>query len=119
MFWGEGGVYAIEPRTLACSPRLKGHAMPGTCRAVGEIDTSTAPAFAADLRDAIDGSDDVLVSVDCSAVTFMDSAAHSVLVDATNYAIRCGRILVIRNLSRPCATVIRLCDVDHELHVEP
>jgi anti-anti-sigma factor len=92
--------------------------MLGTCKAFGEIDTATAPAFTADLRDAIDNADDALVSVDCSAVTFMDLAAHWALVDATNYAVRRGRTLVICNLSRPCATVIRLCDLDHELHVE-
>jgi anti-anti-sigma factor len=73
--------------------------MPGTCMAIGEIDTATASAFDADLRDAIDSSDEAHISVDCSGVTFMDSAGYHVLVDATNYAVRRGRTLVIRNLS--------------------
>lgn len=44
--------------------------MLATCEAVGEIDKATAPAFSADLRDAIDRSDEAIVSVDCSGVTF-------------------------------------------------
>ena len=106
-----------DPGFLAQSER--GTEMLGSTKALGEIDRATAPAFAADLHDAIDRSDDAIVSVDCSAVTFMDSAAYRVLVDATNYAVRRGRTLVIRNLSRPCTTLIRLCDMDHELRVEP
>ena len=86
--------------------------------ALGEIDTATAPAFNADLHDTIDGSDEAFVSVDCSGVTFMDSAGYHVLVDATNYAVRRGHTLVIRNLSLSCATLIRLCDLDCELRVD-
>jgi anti-anti-sigma factor len=92
--------------------------MLGTCRALGEIDTATAPAFNADLHEAIDDSDEAFVSVDCSGVTFMDSAGYHVLVDATNYAVRRGHTLVIRNLSLSCATLIRFCDLDCELRVE-
>jgi anti-anti-sigma regulatory factor len=44
--------------------------MPGTCQAIGDIDGATGPAFSAALHDAIDNSDQTLVSVDCSGVTF-------------------------------------------------
>jgi anti-anti-sigma factor len=101
---------------LAFSPQIEGQEMLG---ALGDIDRATAPAFGADLRAAIDSSDNGDVSVDCSGVTFMDSAGYRVLVDATNYAIRRGHTLVIRNLSPPCAMLIRLCDVNGELHVDP
>ena len=84
----------------------------------GEIDAATAPAFKADLHEAIDGSDEAFVSVDCSGVTFMDSAGYHVLVDATNYAVRRGHTLVIRNLSASCATLLGFCDLDSELRVE-
>ena len=93
--------------------------MLGTCTTIGEIDTATAPAFNADLHDVIDTSDAALVVVDCSDVTFMDSAGYHALVDATNYAVRRGHTLVIRNLSPSCARLIRLCDSDRELRVEP
>jgi anti-sigma B factor antagonist len=93
--------------------------MLGTCTTSGEIDTATASAFNADLHDAIDTSGAALVVVDCSDVTFMDSAGYHALVDATNYAARRGRTLVIRNLSPSCARLIRLCDSDRELRVEP
>jgi anti-anti-sigma factor len=93
--------------------------MLGICTAFGEIDTATAPAFYADLHDAIDTSDAVVVSVDCSDMTFIDSAGYHVLVEASEYAVRRGRSLVIRNLSPSCARVVRLCDWDHELRVEP
>jgi anti-anti-sigma factor len=91
--------------------------MLATCRALGEIDRATASAFDVVLRDAIDDSDEVVVNVDCSGITFMDSAGYRVLVDATAYAVRRGRTLVIRNMSSSCAMLIRLCDSDHELLV--
>jgi anti-anti-sigma factor len=93
--------------------------MLGTCQALGDIDVATAPAFNADLHDAIDTSDAVVVSVDCSDMTFIDSAGYHVLVEASDYAVRRGRTLVLRNLSPWCARVVRLCDWDHELRVEP
>jgi len=56
-----------------------------TATALGEIARSTAARFHAHLRDAIDSSDEALVSIDCSSVTFMDSAgyAHSLTRPAT------------------------------------
>ncbi len=91
--------------------------MQGTYRAIGDIDFSNAPALSADLRDTIDGSDEEIVSVDCSGVTFMDSAAFHALVEVTEYAVRRGRTLVVRDLSPYCAMVLRICDCDGELHI--
>src|SRR5712691_9197837 len=96
--FGSQRCYATEPRPLAFRP-CEGQKMLGTCMALGEIDTATAPAFNADLHDTIDDSDEAFVSVDCSGVTFMDSAGYHVLVGATAYAGRRGRTLVIRNMS--------------------
>ena len=92
--------------------------MRGTYRAVGEIDGATAPAFDADLRNTIDCSDEPLVSVDCSGVTFMGSAGFRALAGATEYAARRGHTLVIRNPSPSCARLIRVCDRDGELRVD-
>jgi anti-anti-sigma factor len=93
--------------------------MLGACRAVGEIDLATAPGFNIELHDAIDSADEALVSVDCSALTFMDLAGYHVLVDATQYAARRGHTLVLRNLSQTCARLIALYDWERELHIEP
>jgi len=93
--------------------------MLGTCKAIGDIDRTTGPAFSAALRDTIDSSDQTLVIVDCSGVTFMDSAGFHALVDATRYATRRGHTLVVRNLSPSCSRLIRLYDWDRELCVEP
>ena len=93
--------------------------MLGTCKAIGDIDGATGPAFSAALRDTIDSSDQTLVSVDCSGVTFMDPAGYHVLVDATRYAARRGHTLVIRNMSPSCTRLIRLYAWDRELRVEP
>ncbi len=93
--------------------------MLGSYYCIGNIDVGTAPAFNADLHDTIDNSDQPLVSVDCSGVTSMDPAGYHALVDATRYAVRRGRTLVIRNLSPPCARLLRLYDWDHELCIEP
>jgi len=92
--------------------------MLGACSAVGEIDVATAPSFNLALHEAIDASDEAFVSVDCSALTFMDLAGYHVLVDATQYATRRGHTLVLRCLSPACARLISLYDWDHELHIE-
>jgi anti-anti-sigma factor len=92
--------------------------MLGIITATGDLDTTTAPAFNANLHDAIDNSDEAFVSVDCSAITFMDPAGYHALVDATNYATRRGRTLVIRNMSLPCARLIQFYDCDRELRLE-
>jgi anti-anti-sigma factor len=81
--------------------------MLGTCNPLGEIDTTTAASFVVDLHDAIDDADEAFVNVDCSGLTFIDSAGYHALVDATNYAVRRGHTLVIRNLSPSCARLIR------------
>jgi anti-anti-sigma factor len=83
--------------------------MLGTCTPTGEIDMASAPSFRADLHDAIDGSDEALVSVDCSGITFMGSAGYRALLDATEYAARRGRTLVIRDMSSSCARLIQVC----------
>ena len=93
--------------------------MLATCKALGHIDTATAPSFNAELHDVIDNADESFVNVDCSGLTFIDSAGYHVLVDATNYAIHRGHTLVIRNLSPSCRMLLSLFDEDLELHVEP
>jgi anti-sigma B factor antagonist len=95
--------------------------MLGICKALGDIDRSSASSFDVELRDAIDSAeaDDDVVRVDCSGVTFMDSAGYRVLVGATAYAVRRGHTLVMTNMSSSCAMLVRLCDRDHELRVEP
>ena len=92
--------------------------MLGTCTAIGDIDWASASAFGAQIYDTIDNSDEALVSVDCSGVTFMDSAAYRMLVGATGYAVRRGHTLVIGNLSPACAMLLRLCDIERELCID-
>lgn len=86
--------------------------MLGTCYARGEIDRATAPILRADLRHTIDRSDTERVVVDCSAVTFADSACYHTLVEATSYARDHGHSLVIRNPSPSCALLLCVCDWD-------
>jgi anti-anti-sigma factor len=92
--------------------------MAGTCTAIGELDLASASLFHDYLFDAIDNSADEIVIVDCSDVTFMDTAGYQVLVEATEYATRHGHIVEIRNMSPQCAMVIRVCDSANELHLE-
>lgn len=89
-----------------------------TCNAIGDIDRSTAPAFDVELRDAIDQAEEAIVGVDCSGVTFMDLAGFRVLVDATDFAMRRGHTLVVRNMSRPCARLVELCDIYGDLRID-
>jgi anti-anti-sigma factor len=90
----------------------------GTCKAVGEIDLATVPGLTADMQNSIDDSHEELVCVACSGVTFTDSSGFHAFVDATEYAARRGRRLVIREMSPWCRSVIRLCDWDRELRFE-
>ena len=93
--------------------------MLGTCRAVGEIDIASAGAFLADLHDAVDRADEDLVGVDCSGVTFMDSAGFHTLVEATEYAARHAHTLVVRNLSSECQRLLMLSAQSGDLVIEP
>lgn len=92
--------------------------MSGTYTACGEIDMATASAFADGVCAVIDGSDEASVVVDCSDVTFLDSAGYHALVDATQYAVERGQTLMICNMSASCALVLRLCDGDGQLHMD-
>ena len=84
----------------------------------GEVDHFSAPAFRDALLRAIDRSPTPIVAVDLSGVTFMDSAGYGAIVAANEYAIRQDRLLVIRNLSRSCTRVVRLCDYANQLSLE-
>jgi anti-anti-sigma factor len=84
----------------------------------GEIDHFSAPAFRDALIRAIDGSANPLVAIDLAGVTFMDSAGYGAIVEANEHAVRTDRLLVIRNLSRSCTKVVRLCDYENELLLE-
>jgi anti-anti-sigma factor len=91
----------------------------GTYKAGREIDMATGAVLLSELREVVDGSDKAIVIVDCSGITFMDSAGFHALADATEYAARRGHTLVVRNLSPSCARLVRLCDFEHELQVMP
>jgi anti-anti-sigma factor len=85
---------------------------------LAEIDIATAAHFRHDIFNRIDHSDTPVVHLDLGDVTFIDSAGYHALVDASDYALRRGRVLVIGNLARLYVAVLRLCDWDDELHLE-
>ena len=93
--------------------------MLGTCNAIGEIDAATAPQLRRNLRAAIDLADTVLVVIDFSLVTFIDSTAYHALIDATKYAAARDHVLVIRNVQPFHARVLRLCDHGNDLNLDP
>ena len=67
------------------------------CDAIEQLQRDALDKPRPELVVKVDRSDEAFVSVDCSGVTFMDSAGYHVLVDATDYAVRRGHTLVIRN----------------------
>jgi anti-anti-sigma factor len=93
--------------------------MLGFCTAAGEIDLATAPTLSANLRGTIDHSDVEPVVVDCIDLTFIDSQGFHALANATAYAAQRHHTLVIRHMSPACTRVMRLCDWDNELDLEP
>src|SRR5258708_27076068 len=84
----------------------------------GEVDHFSAPAFRDALLRAIDRSPTPIVAVDLSGVTFMNSAGYGAIAAADEYAIRHDRLLLIRNLSRLCTRVVRLCDDANRLSLD-
>ena len=92
--------------------------MQATYGPLTEIDMLTAPAFLAEMREAIDWADNRAVVIDCSAITFMGSCAFHALRDAHDYAIEHDHVLVIRGLTEPCLRVIRICDPGNVLTIE-
>ena len=81
----------------------------------GEVDLATAGAFRADLYTSVDRCDTPLVVIDLGDVTFIDSAGFHALVDATEYALGRGHVMVIRNVSSFYVEMLRICDWDNEL----
>ena len=85
---------------------------------VDEIDYAGATAFRDGLYERVDQSDTPIVHLDLAAVTFIDSAGYHALADATEYAHRRGRVLLIQNLGAFPTKLLQLCDWDRELHLE-
>jgi anti-anti-sigma factor len=76
----------------------------------GEVDLSTAEAFAVALRGAIGAGGSV--TVDLSDVSFMDSTGVKVLITAT-HALEPGAELVLRAPSSPLERLFELTRIDH------
>lgn len=81
---------------------------------VGEIDIATAPQ----LRECIEGLDSRSVTLDFSAVTFLDSSGISVLIGARKRAEREGGALVLREVRPAQKKVIELCGLEHFLSID-
>jgi anti-anti-sigma factor len=109
---------ATEPQTMASSPDQRAGHMLGACNAIGEIAAATAPELRRSLRSAIDGCDTILVLIDFSSVTFVDSAAYHALVDATTYAVEHHHVLALRNVQPFHAEVLRFCDWANQLNLD-
>ncbi len=82
--------------------------MPVTYRPDGAVDRTTARAFRARARDAIDDAPDTTVVVDFANVEFMDSTAFSALEQCGVYALDRGGALVIASLPRAYEPMVRL-----------
>ena len=107
--------HATEAPNPGFFARLKGRAVQVTSQTPTEIDGATAPAFLAEMCEAIDWADNRAVVIECSAITFMDSSAIHALFDAREYAIAHDHVLVVRGLPENCLRVVRICDPGHEL----
>ena len=93
--------------------------MPVTSRGLTEIDVATAPAFLAEMCEAIDQADNRAVVIDSSPITFMDSGAIHALRAAHNYAVEHDHVFVVRGLAENCQRVLRICDPRNEIAIEP
>jgi len=70
------------------------------------------------LEEPADDALDDEVDIDLSAVTFMDAAGVSTLVQASHRASELGRVLRIRQPSPAVRRVVHLCGLDGRLLAE-
>lgn len=92
--------------------------MRGVCEVTGDVDLSTLPEFIATVRAATEAADTPEVYLDCRGTTFRNIRVLHALIDASRYAVRHGRRLIIRDLSPRSAQVVRACDSHNELTIE-
>jgi anti-anti-sigma factor len=78
----------------------------------GDLDMSTAPALAAALTKA--GSDDAVITLDLSGVTFIDSSALVVLVSSGRELAERGARLRIGPRSEVVAKVLEITQLDQQ-----
>lgn len=93
---------AAEPDRLLSVTLTSPHDGISVCRAIGEVDASSAPVLRSELQRA-EAGDPRCVIVDLSGVRFLGSAGLQVLVDALE-ARGPGRVLVLvldRNPANP------------------
>lgn len=81
----------------------------------GEIDAHTAPELAARLDVLPEGTGDV--TVDMSAVDFIDSSGLRVVIDVHQRATDAGRRLVLRSPSSAVARLLEIAGLTDHLHV--
>ena len=77
----------------------------------GELDLSTSPALAAALEDAA-ATGAGSVTLDLSAVTFIDSSALRVLVQGGRDLKTCGKVLFIGGRSTVVTRVLAMTNLD-------
>ena len=77
---------------------------------VGELEATSAPVLREALRGAL-ANGTALVVVDCSHLTFIDTAGLGVLVWAANQARGLGKTLELRNQSAAIDEVLRLTGI--------
>lgn len=113
----------MQPFEIRTSERPSGHATAvHVVQVRGEVDLLTAHtlrgALMTVLEEPADDDLDDEVDVDLSAVTFMDAAGVSTLVQATHRASELGRVLRIRRPSPAVRRVVHLCGLDGRLLVD-
>jgi anti-sigma B factor antagonist len=83
---------------------------------VGQVDAHTAPQLEEFLDPLPDGSDPV--TLEMSAVEFIDSSGLRVLIEANQRAERAGRTLVLRHPSRAVSRLLEISGLDGHLSTD-
>lgn len=86
-------------------------------RAEGELDVQSSPSLLRTAKAALDDGQDV--GLDLGAVSFVDSAGLSTLLQLLAHAERRRRSLRVTAVSEAVTTTIRMAGIDHLLPVEP
>jgi anti-sigma B factor antagonist len=84
---------------------------------IGEVDGQTAPFLRDRLLDVIDGQGNLAVALDLSAMTFIDSAGLSALVDLDGRARQRGAAFALHNPRPTTARVFEIAGLNQILTI--
>ena len=96
---------------------IESDAAPATVGVRGDVDTLTAPAFAAALAIVVDHSHPDAI-IDLGALTFMDAAGLGVIADAAGRIAASGGMLTLRSVPLQTLAILHITGVNELVRID-